>query len=347
MSKTTIRDVAKRAGVGVGTVSRVLNNSPAVSDATRQKVQSAIEALNFSPNPAARRLSQGKTMAIGVIVPFFTNPSVVRRLQGVVSVLSVSKYDLILFDIEKVNQRDMSLRTIPQRKLADGLLLISLTPSDIDVEQFALANIPVVLVDAYHPALSRVLVNNVQGGYQATKHLIDLGHRKIAYISDYLDDPFNSPVRDRFTGYKQALAEAGIAYREEYHLQGEHGRSPARHLTHTLLDLPDPPTAVFAYSDTQAIGAIEAARESGLSVPGDLSIIGFDNIEAAEYLRITTIRQALFESGVKGAGLLLNLMETPAAEPQEILLPTKLIDRHTTAQYGKKQLSGQIAALQT
>ncbi|MCP4427674.1 MAG: LacI family transcriptional regulator, partial [Chloroflexi bacterium] len=155
MSKTTIRDVAKRAGVGVGTVSRVLNNNPSVSDATRQKVQTAISALNFSPSLAARRLSRGKTMAIVVIVPFFTNPSVVRRLQGVVSVLSVSQYDLVLFDIEKIDQRDTFLSAVPQRRLADGLLLVSLTPSDADVEQFALANVPTVLVDAHHPALNR------------------------------------------------------------------------------------------------------------------------------------------------------------------------------------------------
>ena len=333
MSKTTIRDVAKRAGVGVGTVSRVLNNSPSVSEPTRQKVQTAIASLNFIPSQAARRLSQGKTMAIGVVVPFFTNPSVVRRLQGIVSVLSVSKYDLILFDIEKVDQRDMALRSIPQRNLADGLLLVSLTPSDMDMEQIALANIPTVLVDAYHPALNRVLVDNAAGGYQATKHLIDLGHRKIGYISDYLNDPFNSPVRDRFTGYKRALVEAGIDFRPEYHCQGEHGRTQAQQMTHNLLALPDPPTAIFAYSDTQAIGVIEAARELGLSVPEELSVIGFDNIEAAEYLQITTIRQALFDSGVKGAKLLLALMDTMPPEPQEILLPTRLVTRHTTIQH--------------
>ncbi len=333
MSKTTIRDVAKRAGVGVGTVSRVLNNSPSVSEATRQKVQTAIASLNFIPSQAARRLSQGKTMAIGVVVPFFTNPSVVRRLQGVVSVLSVSEYDLILFDIEKVDRRDMALRSIPQRNLADGLLLVSLTPSDMDVEQFALADIPTVLVDAYHPALNRVLVDNAAGGYQATKHLIDLGHRQIGYISDYLNDPFNSPVRDRFTGYKRALAEAGIDFRPEYHRQGEHGRFQAQQMTHDLLALPDPPTAIFAYSDTQAIGVIEALRELSLSVPDDLSVIGFDNIEAAEYLRITTIRQALFDSGVKGAELLLSIMAAPPQTPQEILLPTELVTRRTTIQH--------------
>ncbi|MFQ5398118.1 MAG: LacI family DNA-binding transcriptional regulator [Anaerolineae bacterium] len=333
MSKTTIRDVAKFAGVGVGTVSRVLNNSPAVSESTRLKVQAAIKALNFSPNLAARRLSQGKSMAIGVIVPFFTNPSVVRRLQGVVSVLSVSEYDLILFDIEKIDQRDMSLRTIPQRKLADGLLLISLTPSDMDVEQFALANIPTVLVDAYHPALSRVRVDNVEGGYLATRHLIDLGHRQIGYISDYLDDPFNSPVRDRFTGYKRALAEAGIEFCSEYHLQGEHGRTQARQMAHDLLTLPDPPSAIFAYSDTQAIGVIEAAKALGIRIPEHLSVVGFDNIEAAEYLHITTVRQALFESGVKGAKLLLEIMATPSSPPQELVLPTELVIRNTTAPY--------------
>lgn len=333
MSKVTIREVAKLAGVGIGTVSRVLNNSPSVRRETRLKVQSAIDTLNFSPSLAARRLSKGRTMTIGVIVPFFTNPSVVRRLQGIVSVVTASEYDLILFDIEKVNQRDASLRTVPNRQLADGLLLVSMSLLDMDVDQFINANLPTVLVDAYHPDLHHVMVDNVAGGYQATRHLIDLGHPRIAYLSDFLEDPFNTPVRDRYDGYRKALNEAGIAFRQAYHVQGEHGRAQAREMTHQLMSLPEPPTAIFAYSDTQAIGVMEAAKQRGLSIPTDLSVIGFDNIEAAEYLHITTIRQALYESGVKGAEILLAQMREPSLSPQEVILPTELVVRQTTMPY--------------
>lgn len=342
MAPTTIRDVAKRAGVGVGTVSRVLNDSSAVSESTRQKVMAAIKALDYSPNLAARRLSRGKTMTIGVIVPFFTNPSVVRRLQGIVSVLTGSDYDLVLFDIETAGSQSVFLGNIPRRELADGLLIISLSPQDDDAEEFAEAHLPTVLVDAYHPLLSRVVVDNVDAGYQATQHLIDLGHCRIGFISDYLDGPFSSSVIDRYKGYRQALADAGIEFRPGYHRQGVHGRLQARQMTLELLASPDPPTAIFAYSDTQAVGVVEAARELNLNVPRDLSVVGFDNIDAAEYLNLTTIDQCLFESGVRGAELLFEEMTVLSSEPQEILLPTKLVVRGTTAALSDRMCSDKV-----
>jgi DNA-binding LacI/PurR family transcriptional regulator len=331
MTTATIRDVARKAGVGVGTVSRVINGSPAVSEATRQKVLDAIETLDFSPNLVARRLSLGKTQTIGVIVPYFTNPSVVERLRGVVSILAASAYDMVLFDVETVVRREACLRDVPRRRQVDGLLIISLELTNQEVERLDRSDIPTVLVDARHPDLNRVVVDNVEGGYLATRHLLELGHRRIGYISDFLNDPFNSPVRDRFTGYTMALDEAEIPFRTEYHRQARHGRDQARQMTHDLLNLPNPPTAIFAYSDTQAIGVIEAARERSLTVPADLSVIGFDDIEAAEYLNITTIRQSLFESGVRGSKLLLESMSTEFSTPKQILLPVKLIKRRTTA----------------
>ncbi len=334
MASATIRDVAKQAGVGIATVSRVINNNPSVSEPTRQRVQNAIETLKFAPNLAARRLSRGKTMAIGVIVPFFTNPSVVRRLQGVVSVLTGSEYDLVLFDLETADRRDNVIRKIIRREIVDALLILSLNPTDEDVAEITHANLPAVLIDAYHPLLNRVVVDNETGGYQATKHLLELGHHKVGYVSDYLDDPFTSPVRDRYQGYRRALAEAGIEFRPEYHQQGVHGRSEAHHLAQKLLTLPDPPTAIFAYSDTQAIGVIEAAQTLGLTIPKDLSVIGFDNIEASEYLHLTTVRQALYSSGVQGCQLLFDVMAGRLQDcPLETILSIELIIRNTTAPY--------------
>ena len=321
----------KKAGVGIGTVSRVINGNPAVSNVTRQKVLEAIETLDFTPNMVARRLSLGKTHTLGVIVPYFTNPSVVERLRGVVSVITASDYDMVLFDVETVARREFYIRDVLRRRQVDGLLVISLLLTNQEVERLERSNIPTVLVDARHPDLSQVVTDNVEGGYMATRHLIDLGHRRIAYVSDFLSDPFNSPVRDRFTGYTMALEEANIPFRTEYHRQGKHGREEARKLTHDLLNLPKPPTAIFAYSDTQAIGVMQAARERALSVPADLSVIGFDDIEAAEYLNITTIRQALYVSGVRGSKLLLDLMTRRFSEPKSMTLPLELITRRTTA----------------
>jgi DNA-binding LacI/PurR family transcriptional regulator len=192
--------------------------------------------------------------------------------------------------------------------------------------------VPGVIVDASHPQLNSVIVDNVEGGRLATQHLIDLGHVKIGYISDYPDNPFNiSPVRDRREGYLRALDEAGILCRADYYREGGLDSQEARGLALELLSLDDPPTAIFAYSDTQAIGVLEAARDLGLRVPADLSVIGYDDIEAAEFMQLTTVRQSLFDSGVTGARLLLDIMEQSTIYPREILLPTELVIRSSTA----------------
>jgi LacI family transcriptional regulator len=332
MTPATIRDVAKRAGVGVGTVSRVLNDNPSVSDATRQKVLMAIDELDYTPNPIARRLSLGKTLTIAAIVPFFTRPSFVERLRGVEYALADSEYDLILFNVETVSRRDACFRKVPRRERVDGLLIISLSPSDEAVDRFLQAGVPTVLVDTHHPRLSRVVIDDVDGGRTATQHLIDLGHRKIGFVGDRFENPFNFvSSRYRYEGYRQALDEARITFRPEYHCQGKHGRKEAREMAHSLLSLADPPTAVFAASDIQAIGVLEAADDAGLEVPRDLSVIGYDDIEVAEYLHLTTIRQPLFASGVEGVDLLLETIATPPSSPSQILLPIDLVVRHTTA----------------
>jgi DNA-binding LacI/PurR family transcriptional regulator len=329
---TTIRDVAKHAGVGVGTVSRVLNDRDAVSEGTRRKVLAAIRELDYSPSPVARRLSGGKAMAIGVIVPFFTNASVVKRLQGVTAVLASSEYDLVLFDVERAENRDRLLSGVVQRKMVDALLIISLQPAASDMARFLEADLPAVVIDGHHPNLPSVFVDNVEGGRQATQHLLALGHRRIAYISDPRSNPFNySPTTDRYEGYRQALSEAGAPCRDEFYREGKLSEETARVLAHELLALPERPTAVFAYSDTQAIGVLTAARERGLRVPADLSVVGFDDIETAEYMQLTTVRQSLYESGVRGAELLLEVMSDSTTASRHLQLPTELVIRQTTA----------------
>lgn len=335
MAPVTIRDVAKRAGVGVGTVSRVLNDSPSVSDATRQKVLLAIQELDYSPNPIARRLSLRKTLSIAALVPFFTRPSFVERLRGVEYAMADSEYDLILFNVETTARRDAYFRTVPRRERVDGLLIITMSPRDADVERFLRAGVPTVLIDAHHPLLSRVVIDDVGGGQMATQHLIELGHRQIGFVGDRFENPFNFvSSRDRFEGYRQALAEADIPFRPEYHRQGEHGRQEAREMARDLLALPDPPTAIFTASDTQAIGVLEAARDAGLEVPQNLSVIGYDDIEIAEYLHLTTIRQPLFALGVEGVELVLESIANPPSTPRRVLLPIELVIRHTTAPPG-------------
>lgn len=333
MANTTIRDVAKKAGVGVATVSRVLNGSTAVSDITRHKVLATIAELEYTPSPIARRLSLGRTMTIGVIAPFFIRPSYVERLRGVESVLADSEYDFILYNVESIARRDACFRDVPRRERVDGLLIMTLPPNDEEAELFARLDLPVVLVDGTHPQISHVMIDDIAGGYQATRHLLDLGHTKIGYISDLLQEsPFGfRPVADRSEGYRRALADAHIEFRPEYHRQGELSRREARRLAYELLTQPDPPTAIFAYSDTQAFGVLRAAQDLELRVPEQLSVIGYDDIEIAEFLHLTTICQHLNDSGMRGAELLLAEIANPPLQPQEIVLPTTLVIRGTTA----------------
>lgn len=331
----TIRDVARRAGVGLGTVSRVINDSPQVSEATRKRVMTAISALNFVPNPTARRLSLGKTLTIAAIVPWFTRPAEVERLRGVENTLAESDYDLVLYNVETPEKRDTYFWDVPRSERADGVLIVSLSPRDDDVERLVHSAVPIVLVDANHPSLkslNRVITDDVAGGRMATQHLIDLGHTRIGVISDPIETPFNfTSSRDRLLGYRQALDVAGIPFRSEHHGQGEHGRYEARRLAREMLQLPDRPTAIFAASDTQALGVLEAAQDRGLHVPEDLSVIGYDDIEISEYIGLTTMRQMLYESGKRGVELLLEALEEPTTKAICEVLPTELITRRTTA----------------
>jgi DNA-binding LacI/PurR family transcriptional regulator len=305
----TIRDVARKANVGIGTVSRVLNDSPAVREDTRQKVLAAIEDLNFTPNPIARRLSTGQTFTIGVILPYLTMPSYIERLRGVQNVLADSNYDLVLFDV----------------------LLISLPPNDEQANRFTNSNIPTVLIDAYHPDLCCVYPDDIEGGRIATKHLIDLGHRKIGYLSDYLSTPYHPSMRLRYQGYRETLEKDKIKFYPKYHVESDRGRIKARKMAKNILTMDDPPTAIFAASDSQAIGILDAANEMGMNIPEDLSVIGYDDIRDAAYVNLTTINQHLVKSGVSGAQMLLDMLAEPDSKARNNQkLAVDLVVRGTT-----------------
>jgi len=334
-NSVTIRDVARKAGVSPGTASRAINNSPLVNEATRRRILEVAEELNYTPNLVARRLSLGKTLVVAVAVPFFTRPAFSERLSGAVSVLSQTEYDLVIHDIETPEQRDDCFRSIARRERADGALFLGLPPRDEETEQLANASVPIVLIDSYHPSLTmlhQVWVDGVAGGRAATQHLIDLGHTRIGFVGDVIDSPFNFvSSRRRYLGYRQALEAAGIPLCPEYYGEDQHGRREARQTAKRILALPDRPTAIFAASDTQAVGVLEAARDAGLRIPEDLSVIGYDDIEIADIMGLTTIRQMLFESGQRGVELLLETLENPHMEPVHCVLPTELIVRDTTA----------------
>ena len=335
MTTVTIRDVARIAGVSPGTVSRAMNGSPLVNAATRERIMDVVRNLNYSPNLTARKLSIGKTLTISVILPFLTRPSYTERLNGVVSMLSQSTYDLVIHVVQDPEQRDTLFAKTLHRERADGVLIISLPPRDDELNLLNSADIPIVLIDAKHDSLTninQVFIDDIEGGKMATRHLIELGHERIGYIGDTLNTPFHfNSSRDRFNGYRLALQEANIPFKKGYYAEDEHGRLEARHLATKMLTAKSPPTAIFAYSDTTAWGIMEAAQLLGLNIPGDLSLIGFDNIEIAEYLKLTTIHQPLFESGQRGLELLLELLENPQRPTSQEKQEIELVLRNTTA----------------
>lgn len=329
---TTIHDVAKRAGVGIGTVSSVMNHSRPVNETTRQKVLTAVAELNYVPNPSARSLSMGKTHTIAVVVPFFTSAAQMERLRGVMSVIAESDYDINLFAVETIPQRDKVLQSIHQGSV-DGLLIFSLYSNDSDLERIAQEKIPTVLVESTHPTLPHLFVDDIAAAKTAVNHLIDLGHRRIAYISSYLDDPFGSPFSyNRYLGYCQALQEAGLDVEANYQLQGKHNRESGRTMAHHLLTQADRPTAVFTFSDELALSVLETARDLQIAIPQELSVVGYDDIELAHFAQLTTIRQHLFASGQQAVSWLLELIgTTPNPANTSRAMTPELIIRQTTA----------------
>jgi DNA-binding LacI/PurR family transcriptional regulator len=326
-----IADVAARAGVGIATVSRVLNGRANVSEATREKVLDAIRTLDYSPSSVARNLSLKRTLVIGVLTPFLTNPSPIERVRGIVTALGDSPYDLTLFDIESAGRERRAFRLLADRHRTDGLLIVSLVPPPGEVTRLQNVGIAAVLVDARHDTLPSVVIDDVEGGMLATGYLLELGHRRIAFIGDKPADEFRfDSSRDRTVGYERALAEAGVLLRPEYVREGTQSRHIARNIAEELLRLPERPTAIFAASDTQALGVLEAARGLNIRVPEELSVIGFDDIEISSYVGLTTVRQPLFESGRRGAELLLGALAGTPPPVRVETLPLELVVRGTT-----------------
>lgn len=331
MSNSTMQDVAQRAGVSVATVSRVLNGSDKVIEETRERVLQACEELDYSLHLAAQRLRLGKTNTICVILPFLTLPSIVERLRGVQDALLESSYDLIPFSVGSPEMRDTRLHSLSNKSRTDGLMIISMPINNKQAERLKKINMPVVLIDSDHPEFSRVNVDDIEGGRIATQHLIDLGHRKIGFISSHLKNPLQfSSTLSRYHGYCQAMEASGIPINTQYQVEGSHGRKEAKDMALSLLQQPDPPTAIFASSDSKAIGVLDAAKILNLHVPGRLSVIGYDNIRDAEYLNLTTIQQPLYQAGMVGGESLLKIVAQPPDEPDEIILPVDLMVRGTT-----------------
>lgn len=328
----TIGDVARLAGVGRGTVSRVLNDRPNVDPTTRERVRRAIEALDFVPSATARRLSLGRTQTIVVIVPFLSRPSVVERLRGIESGLVAAGLDMIAMNVESVERREIAMREVSRPERTDGLIIVHISPHEGELARINAAGLPCVLVDAHHRRLPRVVVDDVGGGRIAAQHLLSLGHRRIGFVGDVPRSGFGfSSTRLRLRGVEQALRSDGIAIPDSLVGLDEHGRPGARRSADRILRGDRPPTAIVAASDTEAMGVIEASRALGLRVPEDLSVIGYDDIDVADFIGLTTVRQPLEQTGIRAVERLVELIAGTAAGPLRDVLPVSLIVRNTTA----------------
>jgi LacI family transcriptional regulator len=334
MRYPTIRDVAREARVGIGTVSRVLNNNDHVSDETRERVMAAIHSLGFRPNKIARQLSRGlRIPQVGVVLPFVSDHSFVERLRGAQLALHDhgDDYELVLYNVSSPQRYDAQLTAITQQGLVEALLIISLNLSEDQRDLMNDAGVLFVnLNDRCREDFPCIGLDNIRGGRLATEHLIQLGHRRIAYIGDSFPNPYGfATSEDRFSGYRLGLDAHGIPFREEYTRFGPYGRETAYALTNELLQLPEPPTAIFAMTDVQALGCVAAVRESGRDVPHDISVIGFDDVEIAQFTGLTTVRQHLELSGLLGIRYLLQRLDGETAPPPA-LPDFEIVARQTT-----------------
>lgn len=338
MTKVTIRHVAEAAGVGIGTVSRVLNNNESVSDKTRQKVMDVMDDLGFIPNAAARRLPR-KTpyQTIGVMTrPFYEYYSFAGRLKGVQSALEpfTDRYDLTLYNTPNTHDYDERLLSIIETSVISGLLVIDFDLTTPQKEALYRQGIPFVGLNHVIDPQDWVCfsTNNETGGYQATSYLIQLGHRRIAYLgNELIDNDGFITSKERYTGYLQALHDADIPQNPQYFRTGELGYEPAKNNALDLLKLPQRPTAIFAMSDVQALGCLSAARELGLRVPEDISIIGYDDLEMSEHIGLSSVRQHLELGGEMAMNYLLQMIHRNPPDEIPRLPELQVIERRTTS----------------
>lgn len=325
---TTILDVATRAGVGVGTVSRVLNDSPAVSDATRARVLQAIDELAYRPSSSARALSSGKTSAIFVLGPFLTRSSMFDRLRGVVDALASTDHELILRNLDFDTNVAEYCQTIDR---PSGFVLITIETEPEFVRELLADDVSIVTVDVRVPGVPSVYVDDIAAGEIACRHLVEQGHRSIAYIGDADNGDYRArSSRDRLIGVKNVLEEFGLDLSPDHERLVPHSRAEAAWAAEDLVRLPDPPTAVVCASDDHALGAIEGAGNRGVKVPDDLSVVGADDIDSSRYAGLTTVRQPLYESGLKAGELMLRELSGRKIEETDFMLPLRLIERSST-----------------
>jgi LacI family transcriptional regulator len=327
----TLEDIARKAGVSRSTVSRVVNGHPNVRDEVRERVWSVIKSTGYHPNAAARTLASQRSSMIGLVLPrsvssFFTDPYFPHLTQGIAQACNQYDYTLSLFLIGTKEDEEKIFPRISRRGLLDGILLQSGQFGDQLIDRLVGSNIPLVIAGRpfHSDDISYIDVDNVNAAEQAVSHLIRLGRRRIGTITGST----NSTVSiDRKEGYLKALIKHGLQPDQSLIAEGDFTDESGYQAMHRLLATQ--PDAVFAASDLMAIGAMRAAREAGLKVPGDIAFVGFDDLPIAARAEcpLTTIRQPVVEFGAKAVEILLDLIENGIEPARQVIMSTKLIIR--------------------
>ncbi len=326
----TIKDVAQRAGVSIATVSRVINNSGPVNEATRQRVASAARELRYLPHGAARSLITRKTNTLGVLLPDLYGEFFSEVIRGIDQTARQSRYHLLVSSSHNdVTEVEAALRAMQGR--VDGLIVMF---PDVDAQALRAnlpESLPVVLLncgvgDRSYDSLN---IDNFGGAYEVVQHLLEHGHRRVALIKG---PERNHDARQRREGYRTALRDRGIERSAELEIPGDFTESAGYEAVTRILELEPRPTALFAANDSTAIGALSALREAGVRVPEEMAVAGFDDIPIARYMSppLCTVQVAIYDLGARGVRRLLHAVESENAHPRrQETLPTALVVRRS------------------
>lgn len=331
MANATIYDVAEQAGVSIATVSRVLNTPHRVNEKTRQRVLHIIDQLGFVPKAEASARARRNSYRIGVLAPFFTYPSFVQRLRGVAGALHHSEYELVVYSVDSARHYRTQLESLPVARRIDGLIIMSLQIDDLAAQRLLQHDLHTVLIETHHTVLSGVEIDNVAGGRLAAEYLLEQGHHQIAFVGIDTEIPgCTLPTSAmRLEGFRAVLTSAGLPLLDHYVRNAENDMDAAYHQAKMLVSLSERPTAIFATSDLLALGVLKAVHEEGLRTPDDISVLGFDDLDIADYVGLTTIRQSLDESGRVAVELLLSRLADPLRAVQHVHFPLTLVRRNT------------------
>ncbi len=329
---STILDVAKLAGVSTATVSRVINSPEAVREITEKKVRHAMNLCNYKYNSLARGFVTKKSNTIGLIIPNINNPVFAESTRGVQDYADSKNIQVILGNTYYKYVQENELVRVLREKQVDGFIITTTNPRGNALHSLMEDKIPFVLLYSTikKGPYSAVGIDNFKGGYLATEHLVKLGHRRIGMIAGKFT--ISDRSLHRWHGYKQCLKNYNIDYDKNLLSQTNYSLRGGKTSMTEILALPDPPTAVFCSNDYMAIGAMKGARECGLNLPQDMSIVGFDDIHIASYIvpGLTTIHQPAYEMGKQGAKLLFRLMEEKQGKPIQKMLESSLVVREST-----------------